>query len=237
MNSSIARPQPSKQLLRSEAILYTVRYQRRKTIALHVLGDGEFEVRAPVGYRNEWIREFVASRTGWALAARDRQLYRQRWRQPVTAGADAWLLGEPLRIELVPASRFSVAVEDGVLRIACCDTGDRVTIERKLQSWFRARALLEFSERLAACCARFPRPIAAPPLALRRMRRRWGSCSRFGEITLNVDLVRLAPELIDYVIMHELCHIFEFNHGPRFYALQSQAVPDWRACEAWLKQF
>lgn len=219
------------------AFPYTVRFQRRKTISLHVLNDGAFEVRAPVGYHAAWINEFVNSRTVWALGARERQLQRQQWRQPVAQGAESWLLGAALTLWIESGVRFEAWVEEGALRVIAPDPDDCAAVERRLRQWYRDQAQRIFTERLEACCSRFPRPVEVPPLAMRKMRRRWGSCSRDGRITLNVDMVRLAPELIDYVIMHELCHLFEFNHGPRFYRLQSEAVPNWRELEVIIKQF
>lgn len=216
---------------------YSVRYQRRKTIALHVLGDGALEVRAPVGYRSEWIEDFVRSRSEWAVGARARQLERLQWRRPVAATGEAWLLGRPLQVQMTSAGRFRAVARDGVLEIATPDIANCAVVEKRLERWYRERAIAEFQARLEACCARFPRPVAVPPMTVRRMRRRWGSCNHRGEITFNIDLVKLPPELIDYVVMHEICHLFEFNHGSRFYALQAQAVPDWREHEARLKRY
>lgn len=213
---------------------YSVRFQRRKTIALHVLNDGEFEIRAPVGYRREWIVEFAQTRAEWALGARERVQERQRWRVPPTDGGPAWWLGETLTLAIEPGVRNQVERHGEWLQVRLRESAH---LDRALRAWYRQEAQRIFAERLAVCCARFPEPVAVPPLKLRQMRRRWGSCSRFGVITLNVDLVRLPSELIDYVVMHELCHLFEFNHSPRFYRLQGRAVPDWRAREAWLKRF
>jgi len=67
-----------------------------------------------------------------------------------------------------------------------------------------------------------------PELKIRKMRTRWGSCTRRGVITLNLELVRMPPACIDYVISHELCHLVEFNHSARFYQLQERFVPDWQ---------
>ena len=86
-------------------------------------------------------------------------------------------------------------------------------------------------------CQRFPGILTAPELRLRSMRRRWGSCSRQGRVTLNVELVKLPLTLIDYVIAHELCHLFEFNHGKKFYQLLEHVMPDWKQREVMLKQF
>jgi predicted metal-dependent hydrolase len=67
-----------------------------------------------------------------------------------------------------------------------------------------------------------------PELRIRKMRSRWGSCSRRAEITLNLELIRMPLDCIDYVITHELCHLVEFNHSARFYELQSRFFPDWK---------
>jgi predicted metal-dependent hydrolase len=217
-----------------EPFNYSVRFQRRKTIALHVLSDGSFEIRAPVGYRRDWIVEFARTRAEWAVGARERVRERQCWRVPPVDGGSSWLLGETLTVAVEAALHNAVEREGDLLRV---HLRDPARLEPTLRVWYRREAERIFSERLAYCSARFPHPIEIPPLKLRQMRRRWGSCSRFGVITLNVDLVRLPVELIDYVVMHELCHLFEFNHSPRFYRLQALAVPEWREREAWLKRF
>jgi predicted metal-dependent hydrolase len=71
------------------------------------------------------------------------------------------------------------------------------------------------------------------------MRARWGSCNTKGLITLNQKLIHLDPKLIDYVIMHELCHLVEHNHSKRFYSLLAVMMPDWndrrqRLNETWM---
>lgn len=78
----------------------------------------------------------------------------------------------------------------------------------------------------------FPRvahlDIALPPLTIRRMKTRWGSCSRDGKIILNLRLIQAPIPYIDYVIVHELCHLKEHNHSKRYYALLDTTMPDWR---------
>jgi hypothetical protein len=91
--------------------------------------------------------------------------------------------------------------------------------KRRLQGWYRNRAEVVFRERLDARHARVEREgIPRPALKIKYMHKRWGSCAPDGTITLNLELIRASKECIDYVIMHELCHIKEAHHGPRFSA-------------------
>ena len=102
-------------------------------------------------------------------------------------------------------------------------------VARVLDRWYRAAATRVFAERLAACWPLVGRPgLAYPTLVPRPTRSRWGSCSHDGRIRLNLQLVEASLALIDYVLLHELCHLLELNHGPRFYALLDAALPDWR---------
>jgi predicted metal-dependent hydrolase len=216
---------------------YTIKFQRRKTLGLYVLADGALEVRAPRGVSRRRIEAFVEARREWAVAARERQLQRQQRQNVIAPGAVVWLHGEPLRLELRAAARAGIACEAGRLLVEVRDPADLARVERQLDGWYRQRAERVFAERLALNLARFPELTAAPELRLRRMRRRWGSCSRAGCITLNVELIKLPLVLLDYVIVHELCHLFEFNHSPRFYRRLEQALPDWQPREAELKHY
>ena len=76
-----------------------------------------------------------------------------------------------------------------------------------------------------------------PKLSVRVMRTRWGSLSPAGRMSLNALLAQTPKPCIEYVIVHEFCHLVHRNHGPDFYALLEQRMPDWKACKQRLKQF
>lgn len=220
----------------SDDFTYSVKFQRRKTLAMHVLADGSVEVRAPLGFPQGQIVRFVEERADWVLRTRRRQDNRHRWQNAIEPGASLWFLGTP-RVFEVHTSKFSaVQVDDATLRLFTADPFNLPAVARQLEAWWREQAAILFRERLALGVLAFP-DIEPPALRLRKMRRRWGSCSSRGHITLNSELIKLPLTLIDYVIAHELCHLFEFNHSPRFYQRLAEAMPDWRQREAMLRQF
>ncbi len=210
---------------------YTVRKSRRRTLALHVLRDGRIEVRVPRRCPAGAIRAFVDSRSAWLARTLDRVAAMPPpagWRD----GEIHQLLGEPLRLRVRHGGRSNVRCADEFLLVTLGPgREDREQHVRPLVThWYRrqARALLEDrvdhwfpALELAA--------IRRPPLKVRCMRRRWGSCASHGGINFNLWLIRAPLACVDYVVVHELCHLKEFNHGPGFHALMDGILPDWRA--------
>jgi predicted metal-dependent hydrolase len=99
-------------------------------------------------------------------------------------------------------------------------------VKALLHRWYRDRALTVFGEVLNASLPRF-RGVDHPRLIVRAMQSRWGSLSRAGTMTLNVNLVRAPRPCIEYVVIHELCHTRHRDHDARFYKLLGQVMPDW----------
>ncbi|MCS4505516.1 M48 family metallopeptidase [Arhodomonas aquaeolei] len=201
------------------------RVQRRRTIALHLLPGPVLELRLPRGCPEAVVRRFLDSRRSWV----ERALPGLPVPRRLEEGAPHPVLGVEYPLRLERAGRYGGEVRDGTLRLTLPGL-DEGRVAEALRRFYRTRAERVFAERLSHWCDRLAHwPIGQPGLRLRRMRRRWGSCSRSGEVTLNVRLVERDEALIDLVVVHELCHLLEFNHSRRFYALMDEALPDWRA--------
>ncbi|MDR9860394.1 M48 family metallopeptidase [Pseudomonas baetica] len=106
------------------------------------------------------------------------------------------------------------------------------TVREHLRAWYRVRARDVFNRRLKAVLEQTLWVVDEPPLRIQTMQTQWGSCSPNGRITLNPHLVKTPRECIDYVILHELCHIAEHNHSERFYRLMKQVMPHWEKVKA-----
>lgn len=205
---------------------------RRRTVGLYVFRDGRVQVRAPMRLRLDEVHHFLRERWTWLQAKRtgfadappvplparyedgNRILHLGQWHVlRLSAGrrAGAELNGDELRLSL-PVERLA----------------DQQALDLLFRRWQRQEAMKLFLARLAHCHSLMQAlQLPMPELKLRLMRSRWGSCSSRGVITLNLDLMRMPLPCIDYVIVHELCHLREFHHGPAFYALQGRFLPDW----------
>lgn len=221
----MTQPAPDWELVRSQ----------RRTLAIQIRQDGLVQVRAPLRLPMREIEAFVRSREDWIrhhLAEIAARPVEPAWGE----GRTWWYLGSALPVvaadDLVVArGRRRVPVvrqQAGVMQVAPVLLTDPLRLEAALQQWLRERAEEELPARLQQQLERLGESWRPAGLRLRHMRSRWGSCSRDGRITLNTQLLHLPPACIDYVICHELCHLREFNHGPRFHAWQDSISPDWR---------
>jgi predicted metal-dependent hydrolase len=109
-----------------------------------------------------------------------------------------------------------------------------------MERWYRKKAIELYEERMFACFEQFPNwfqdKYVIPEITVRKMRRRWGSCSRAGEVTLNLALIKMPIRCLDYVIVHELCHLEAFHHGKAFYRLLALVMPSWKEQENLIEQ-
>ena len=104
-----------------------------------------------------------------------------------------------------------------------------------LERWYRRQARAEVAPRLDAACARAGTRYTG--LTIRGQRTRWASCSSSGAMSFNWRLLLAPPEILDYVVEHEVCHIEVMDHSPRFWRLLASRSPDWREHSAWLRRY
>lgn len=233
MPASVAISEPIRH--HGRLIAYEIAHRPRVTRRIHLeLNDrGRLRVVAPKRLSRSDIHRTLQASSDYVARFLDEERARraQRARLRYVDGERHLLLGRryPLDIRAWPGERRRVEWMSDRIRIIVPDRPDPATVREVLLHGYRQLALDEFAERLHAVSLQAPwarrRP---PPLRVRRMRASWGTCSVDGIITLNPLLLRAPSRCIDYVIVHEVCHLREHNHGHRFYALQEQLFPGWQ---------
>jgi predicted metal-dependent hydrolase len=215
----------------SRQIPYRLELRDRKTLAITVFPDLSVRVRAPRQAADAAIEQVLRRRASWIL--RQQRFFAQF--QPRTppreyvSGETHLYLGRQYRLRVRAAEREGVGLNAGYLYVFTPEPGEAARVRQLLARWYRARARRWFRTRLGACLrSAAGRGLDPPRLQIRRMAARWGSCGPSGTLTLNVDLIRAPRACVDYVIVHELCHLRHPNHSPEFYRLLETSMPDWR---------
>jgi predicted metal-dependent hydrolase len=212
-----------------DTIQYEVHFlASRRTLAIEVHPDSRVLVRAPLGCPEALIAERVQKRAGW-ISRQLTEFERYRPRTPARQyinGESHLYLGRQYRLKVMSGESASVKLTRGQLLVSLLGEPDPERIRALLYRWYLDRARLIFGEVLEASLRHF-KGIDHPRLIVRTMQSRWGSLSRAGTMTLNVNLVRAPRPCIEYVVVHELCHIKHRDHDARFFKLLGKAMPDW----------
>ena len=217
-----------------EVIRFAVRRQAaRKSgrVAIHVDPDGRVLVDAPESASDKQIRTAVAARARWihghlaAIRLRRAHVLPREY----VSGESLLYLGRRYRLKVVVKSNNPASVRlRGSYVEVFVPKRSRETVREALNNWYRGRARIVLGERLEAMASSLRWMRTTPPLRLQVMKVQWGSCSPAGRLTLNPHLVKVPRECIDYVLLHELCHLKEHNHSKKFYKLLQRHLPHWR---------
>lgn len=210
------------------------RSPKRRTIGLRIDHRG-LTVSAPQRAADSRLEQVLRERSGWLSD----KLREWRERQPVSFscadGETLLFLGSELVLRLTEGALRAQPrlLEDDTLAVRVPDIGDEAAIRRKLERWYRAEARRHFVQRLEHYADRMG--LAVRNVALSGARTRWGSCNSRGDIRLSWRLIQAPISQIDYVVVHELAHIRELNHSPRFWAIVEETLPHYAAAQRALK--
>jgi len=221
-------------------IQYELIYTERENLAIHVHPDCSVLVEAPLNSEMDTIETKLRKRAKWILKQQRtfRDFATPEPNRMYVSGETHFYLGRRYRLKVVQGTLERVRFNRGRIFLHVPNTDDWYRKHDLMQRWYRARARFIFQERLTACYPRFESfDIAFPELQIRAMKSQWGSCTASGKIILNLKLIQVHKKLIDYVIIHELCHLIEHNHGRAFYEMLSRSLPDWDALREELNRF
>lgn len=224
----------------SRKIPYQLHREDRKRLRIVVAPELTVDIFAPRSAGDEQVQAAIKKKTPWIFRTLDKlEAY-----HPLPAPKQ-YLSGETF---LYLGRQYRLKVENGVTQPAkllgrflwvwVANRTDVQSVKRSVEAWYRKRAHETLGRYLEKCYTIASKHgVPQPNVVIRLMRRRWGSCSPSGRITFNVNLVQVPVHCIEYVIMHELCHLKQSNHSKAFYSLLTRCQPDWRKRKETLDKF
>jgi len=212
---------------------------RRRTVGITVRPDGTVAVRAPRGLSGETIDRIVAGKAGWIRKRLEMNHVREEQNRPKTFsdGEEFPFLGETYRLERVTGLKGVAIMGDRL----CVGTGGRkkteseepAMIAARITRWYRHHAAGIITGRVEHYSAHLGLKPAA--VRLKTLKSRWGSCSGRGNLNFNWLLVLAPIHIVDYVVVHELCHFVHPDHSSRFWDMVESILPDYRERRKWLR--
>ena len=146
-------------------------------------------------------------------------------------------MGRQITVKVTEGSRTKANIDEDNLLLTIAGEISSERITALTGAWYLLKAREYFTTRTAELAALHSNLLPAPgPVNVRRMKRRWGTCHSSGAIWFNSELIKKDRELIDYVIIHELCHLVHHNHGREYYELLGSIVPNFRELKKRLQQ-
>jgi len=212
------------------------RLHRKEVKRLRIVVDpeGQVAVIAPLHATDEAVATRVSRRGDWIRQQQERFA---RWRprtppRQYLGGETHLFLGDQLRLQIEPNLAKSVAKRGNRLVVGLGNAKGHNLARELVQAWYAAQARSILRERWQAQQGIWKRHGAqATRLIVRPLRSRWGSMTPAGSLVLNAELVRASPQLIDYVIAHEMAHMLHPDHGKAWRSLLGRVIPDWQQCK------
>jgi predicted metal-dependent hydrolase len=207
-----------------------IRRSARRSFGIEVHPDLRVIVRAPLRCPESIILQFLASRQAWIARQQAHSRSQPPRPSPTPAAQRRSPVGQAFALRLLPGAAAGVQFADGVLEVRGRHACSEAAVARAVLAWYQQEARRIFEQLVDQWHGhprfqRYPRP----PLRIRAMRSRCGSLSPRTGMCLNLLLIHAPLAAIEYVVVHELCHLRYRGHGKGFYSVLDAVLPDWRA--------
>lgn len=210
-------------------IPFQISFSARKSLEIAVHPDKSIFVKAPIGTHIDEIEVRIKKRARWIK----RQIHYFDQFDPRTparkyVGGETHLyLGKKYRLKISQAENNSVCLKNGYFLIDTKNT-EPEQIKVLLNKWYREKAQMHLHNIFNECWEKFKnKDHPQPSCKIMALEKRWGSLSKAGTLSLNVQLIKTPKECIEYVIIHELCHLVYHNHSRDFFKFLEASLPDW----------
>ncbi len=217
---------------RIDDIEFSIKYSARRTMGIIISPDSGVVVRVPYRTGEKEIGKMIREKAVWIrkVLSKHETLLRLDNNKSFTDGGSVLFMGNEHFLKLVPSERYYIRkAGDAIIEVGIDGRNDPGIIKAMMESWFKIIARKTFIKMFRDILTKYHQydfqPVA---FSVRKMKKRWGSCTINGRIGISADLIRLDMIYAEYVIIHELCHLRHHNHGKEFYRLLSELFPGWK---------
>lgn len=225
--------------LENNKIDFDVEYRRRKTLSIRIEPTGKILVIAPSGLGEEAIKGVVESKSKWITKKLEelKEIDYSPYDRKFIDGEFFMYLGERLSLKIIIDKGINkpiIEVAHGQLNITTFEKEPEL-LEKVMKKWYKEQCLNMIMERVDY----YKRILGKEPRKVRvkEQKRRWGTCTSRGDILLNWRCIMASIDIIDYIVVHEMCHLVHMNHSKDFWRLVESILPDYKERRAWLKKY
>lgn len=208
-------------------ISITVQRKKIKNMYLRVIPpEGEVKISAPYFVSDDKIIEFVESKMDWILAKK-KEIAEKKYLPALkyVNGEKHYLWGEEYSLQLISNNIKTAFVKEDILYLPVSKRSKMKSRQKTLEDFYRMELKREIAEIYDECTA----TVGKKPSEIKiRKMKNWGNCKQNNVITLNLNLAKKPKICTKYVLIHELCHLIEFNHSKKFKMLMDKNCPNWR---------
>lgn len=212
----------------SQKIDYTISFSERKTLGITVNPEMEVLIKSPENASIETIKKKVKKKAPWIIKQQSYFLafHPKTPKRHYVSGETHLYMGRQYLLKLISSKKNEVKYKGRYIEIS---TSKKENAEGLMLDWYKRRSKIKFAEIAEPLIQKFKKYNVEPKgIYIQSMLKRWGSCTPKGKIILNPELMKAPKPCIEYVIIHELCHLIHHDHTQKFIDLQTKEMPDWR---------
>lgn len=215
----------------SQEIFYELKRSNRKTLGIEVHPDSSVHIIAPIDSSFHDIEQKVEKRAKWIVK---QQAYFEQFlpRTPerkYVSGETHYYLGKSYLLKVSSGIENNVKLKAGKLEVVCKGKINQEVVKKLLAHWYYIHAEKKFNSIAIEAYSKFKEyDFLMPHLEIRRMTKRWGSCNTTDRVIINPEIIKASSKCIEYVLIHEMCHMVVTNHNKEFYRTLQTVMPTWR---------
>lgn len=227
--------------MKKEELAYSIIYTNRKTVSISINHDGSVSVRAPSFVHESEIQHIVQQKMDWIIKKQNQlldktQMVHTKYQRNYDENSTMPLQGEEYAIRFVKYTGLKIPVvsfEQDYFLVRFSEY-DKQKIKAAFISWYLKKAKVVYMERITHFQAMIKEPYGY--VRIKEQKSCYGSCSSKRNLNFNWKCILAPKEVLDYIVVHELCHLKEMNHSKQFWALVSNYYPNYKESKRWLRE-